>query len=175
MIRSFNGKTPRIHPTAFISETAYVVGDVEIGEYSAIWPGAVLRGDIGTIKIGRHTDIEDNSVLHGRMEIGDYVVVGHSVVLHGRRIGNHILVGSNATVLFEVEVGDYSIIGSNSVVEEGTKIPPRSFVVGVPAKIKSTVTEKQLEQLRVHDAAYSNLGQKFKQEGLTSAPGPTSP
>ncbi|MDD9995610.1 MAG: hypothetical protein OXS35_07695 [Dehalococcoidia bacterium] len=88
MIRSINGKTPRVHPGAFVSEFAYVVGDVEIGEGSSVWPGTVIRGDSGTVVIGKNTCIQDNSVVHGDadVEIGDDVVVGHRVLCHGRVI-----------------------------------------------------------------------------------------
>ena len=90
MIRSLGGKTPKIHPTAFISEAAYIVGDVEIGEGSSIWPGTVIRGDTGKITIGKFTNIQDNSVLHGDDDviIGDNVTIGHRVMCHGRNIGN---------------------------------------------------------------------------------------
>src|SRR5512135_3563500 len=98
MIRGFDGKAPRIAPSAFISEAAYVVGDVEIGEGSGAWPGAVIRGDFATIKIGRNTMVEDSTVVHsgGMIEIGDNVIIGHDVVVHCRRIGSNCLIGNNA-------------------------------------------------------------------------------
>src|SRR4030042_1424608 len=97
MIRAFDGKTPKIADSAFVSEAAYVVGDVEIGENSGVWPGAVIRGDFGSIKIGSNTQVEDNSVIHTgtKMEIGDHVTIGHNVVVHCLKIGNHVLVGNN--------------------------------------------------------------------------------
>jgi len=106
MIRSFNGKTPKIADTAFVSEFAYVVGDVEIGEKSGVWPGAVVRGDFGSIRIGQNSHIEDNAVLHAwkSLIIGDNVTVGHSAVVHCLRIGDNVLVGNNATVLDDTEM-----------------------------------------------------------------------
>ena len=146
MIRSLPGKTPKIAASAFVSEAAYVVGDVEIGENSTIWPGAVIRGDFAKITIGDNVMVEDNCVLHvgDPMVIGNYVNIAHGAVVHASKIGNHVLVGINATVLHEVEIGDYCIIGANSLVSQRMKIPDRSFVAGVPAEIKGKPTEEQM-------------------------------
>lgn len=167
MIRSFNGKTPRIADSAFVSEWAYVVGDVEVGENSSVWPGAVIRGDFGTIKIGKNTHIEDNCVLHAGtpMEIGDNVMIGHSVVVHCAKIGNNVLVGNNATVLDNVEIGDFCIIGANAVVRQGEKVPSRSFMVGVPAKITGEVPAERLTR-REGNSTYADLAQRYKAQGL---------
>ena len=111
MIRSVNGKTPKIHPGAFVSEAAYVIGDVEIGEGSSVWPGSVVRGDAGKIVIGKNTCIQDNSVVHGDadVDIGDDVVVAHRVVCHGRSIGNRVLLGNGCIVNDGVHIGDDSL------------------------------------------------------------------
>jgi len=121
MIRAFNGKMPKIADSAFVSECAYVVGDVEIGENSGVWPGAVIRGDSGSIKIDRDCQIEDNSVVHagGALEIGDNVIIGHSVVVHGQKIGNDVLIGNNATILDFAEIGEHCIVAANSMVATG--------------------------------------------------------
>ena len=182
MIRSFNGKTPKIADSAFVSEWAYVVGDVEIGENSGIWPGAVIRGDFGSIRIGRDYHVEDNSVVHAgtNMEIGDNVVIGHSAVIHGQKIGDSVLVGNNATILDNAEVGDNCIIGANSMVATGQKIPSNSFVVGVPAEIKRVLSSEEIEgmyrrmaerysQMRANgmpELSYSDLAKKYKEQGL---------
>ena len=107
MIRSFDGKSPKIHPSAFISETAYIVGDVEIGEGASVWPGAVIRGDYGQIIIGRNCSIQDNCVLHtdDYLELGDNVLMTHGAVVHGGTIGNNVLIGVNAAVLESAHVG----------------------------------------------------------------------
>jgi carbonic anhydrase/acetyltransferase-like protein (isoleucine patch superfamily) len=171
MIRSFNGKTPQIAPTAFISEAAYIVGDVEIGEHSSIWPGAVIRGDTGKVVIGKYTAVEDNCVVHsgipGRADIfiGDNSNIGHGAVVHGLRIGNNVLIGINAVVLHDAEIGDYCLIGAGCVVSEGMKIPSESFVVGVPAKIKGKVTEDQKFWLK-SGREYAEFGRQYKAEGL---------
>ena len=139
MIRSFNGKVPKVHPTAFVSEAAYVVGDVTIGENSSVWPGAVIRGDYGTIAIGKGSVIQDNCVVHADdyLHIGDNVSVTHGAVLHGHRVGDNVLIGINAVLLEEAEIGSYCLIGAGAVVRGGAKIPDESLVVGVPGQVRA--------------------------------------
>ncbi len=172
MIRSFNGKTPKIAASAFISEAAYVVGDVEIGEHSSVWPGAVIRGDTGRIVIGSYSVVEDNCIIHSGVPpetdivIGDTVNIGHGAVIHCSRIGNNVLVGIKAVVLHRAEIGNFCLIGAACLVSEGMKIPDNSFVVGVPGRIKGAVSEKQLPWLREMTKEYADLGRRFKEEGL---------
>ena len=168
MIRSVNGRTPRIAESAFISETAYVVGDVEIGEHSNVWPGAVIRADFGGIKIGNYVSIEDNCCLHAEapMEIGDDVIVGHGAVLHGRKVGSKVLIGMNATLLDSSEIGDFCIIGAGSVVTEGMKVPSGSFVVGVPAKIRGQLGERLQRWKEGHVEIMPALARQYKEQGL---------
>jgi carbonic anhydrase/acetyltransferase-like protein (isoleucine patch superfamily) len=174
MIRSLNGKTPKIAESAFVSEAAYVVGDVEIGEESNVWPGAVIRADFGKITIGRNTSIEDNCVIHsgtpsapaGDVFIGDRVIIGHGAVLNGRKIGDNVLVGMNATVLHDTEIGSNCVIGAACLVGQGMKIPDNSFVVGVPGKIKGQPTPEQLWWTREGYKQYLELVHQYKKEGL---------
>ncbi len=174
MIKSFRGMTPKIAKTAFVSEAAYVVGDVEIGENSSVWPGAVIRGDFGKIKIGKHTAVEDNCTIHSGapatpimdVVIGDNVHIGHGAVLNGRRIGNNVLIGMNATILHEAEIGDFCIIGAGCLVSQGMQIPDRSFVVGIPAKIKGEISPQQLWWVEKAPQAYAELTKQYKEEGL---------
>jgi carbonic anhydrase/acetyltransferase-like protein (isoleucine patch superfamily) len=140
LIKAFEGKMPRIAKSALVSEAACIIGDVEIGENSSVWPGAVIRGDFGKITIGKNTAVEDNCVIHSGsphsdikdVTIGDEVHIGHGAVLNCHKIGNNVLIGMNATVLHEVEIGSFCIIGASCLVSEGMKIPDHSFVVGVP-------------------------------------------
>lgn len=156
MIRPFNGREPAIAATAYVDETACIIGDVEIGDETSIWPGAVIRGDMGKISIGKQTIIEDNCVIHsgtpgadsGDVVIGDRVIVGHGAVLNCRRVGSYVLVGMNATLLHGAEVGDYCIIGAASLVTDGWKIPDHSLVLGVPGQIKGRPSDKQLWWVR---------------------------
>ena len=174
MIRRLGAKIPRISPSAFVSEAAYIVGDVEIGEESSVWPGAVLRGDFGSIRIGRQTAIEDNCVIHsgspsapvGHVSIGDRVIIGHGAVLNCRRIGDQVLIGMNATVLHDVEIGNNCIIGAGSLVSQGMKIPDDSFVVGVPGKVKGKVTPEQLWWINEGYKQYLELVREYKKENL---------
>ena len=172
MIRSFGGKTPKVAESAFVSEAAYVIGDVEIGENSGIWPGAVVRGDFTSIKIGRNTMIEDNSVVHTGvpMEIGDNVTIGHSVVMHGIKIGSNTLIGNNATILDNAQIGSFCVVGAGCLVSQGMKIPDNSFVVGVPAKIKGQVSpERRKKRPRLRKGgpqSYAELLKLYKEQGL---------
>lgn len=168
MIRSFEGKAPRIALSAFVSEAAYVVGDVEIGEGSGVWPGAVIRGDFATIRIGRKTMVEDNTVVHsgGIMEIGDHVIIGHNVVVHCRRIGNNCLIGNNATLLEDAVVGDWCIVAAGSVVGAGKVIPEGSLVAGVPGRVRGRVSAEQRERLEKGSMVYVDLARRYKGQGL---------
>ena len=168
MIRDFKGKSPKIAASAFVSEAAYVVGDVEIGENSSVWPGAVIRADFGKTIIGHNTSIEDNSVIHGATDvnIGNDNIIGHGAVVHCRRVGNNVLIGNNATILDGAEIGDYCIIGAGCLIPPNTKIPERSVVIGVPGHVKSQLTEEQQNELKLGAATYTELSQSYKQRGL---------
>jgi len=123
MVIEHHGKKPKIHPDAFVAETAVVIGDVTIGKDSSIWYGAVLRGDINSITIGERTSIQDNCVVHVDEDkpvvVGDDVTVGHGVILHGCKIGNKVLVGMGAVILDGAEIGDGAIVAAGAVVKEG--------------------------------------------------------
>jgi len=168
MVRGLQGKNPRIAETAFISEAAYVVGEVEIGDFSTVWPGAVIRGDYARIVIGRYSNIEDNSVLHGGapLTIGNEVIVGHGAVVHCRKAGNNVLIGSHATILDGAEIGDFCIIAAGTLVPPGMIIPPYSLVMGVPAEVKGRISERQEEELKVGGRLYAEFAQRYKLEGL---------
>ncbi len=177
MIRSFDGKTPRIDPTAFIAETAYIIGDVEIGAGSSVWPGAVVRGDFAPIRVGSGTHIEDNTVVHTGMplEIGDNVTVGHGVVIHCRKIGSRCLIGNNATLLDGAEIGDGSIVAAGAVVTPRTVVPPGSFVAGVPGEVRGRAEETSRGRERRPPTAgaggeqrggYADLIRRYKEQGL---------
>lgn len=156
MIRSVNGKTPKVHPGAFVSEFAYVVGDVQIGEGSSVWPGTVVRGDTGSVVVGRNTCIQDNSIVHGDadVQIGDDVVIGHRVLCHGRVIGDRVLLGNGCIVNDGVLVGEDSLIASGAMVVERMDIPPRSVVAGLPARIRRQVQTKDIERIKGYRDIY---------------------
>ena len=168
MIRTFNGKTPKIAESAFISEAAYVVGDVEIGENSSVWPGTVIRGDHAPIVIGQNTQIEDNCMVHTGtpMFIGDNVHIGHNVVVHCQKIGNTVLIGNHATISEYAEVGDFCVVAAGALVTPGMKIPDRTFVVGVPAKVKGEVSEDRIAITKQSVDIYVKMSKAYKEQGL---------
>jgi carbonic anhydrase/acetyltransferase-like protein (isoleucine patch superfamily) len=167
MIRSLKGKTPKIHPDAFVSEAAYVVGDVEIGAGSSVWPGAVIRGE-STIVIGRNTCVQDNSTIHADgkgARIGDNVVMGHNVLCHADIVGNNVTIANGATVSNACEIGDGAVIGAGAVLVDGTKVRPGAIMLGVPAKERGDVSPEQAERFKRTAEHYVELGQLYKAEG----------
>ena len=168
MIRSFGGKSPRIHPTAFVSEAAYVVGDVEIGEGSSIWPGVIIRGNGPKIRIGKFVNIQDNCMIHNDSEAtyGDYVTLGHHVMCHAKSVETHCLIGNGAVVNGDAIIGHHSIVAAGSVVLERVEIPPNSFVVGAPAEVRRQTTERHLQMIQGTAQGYSRNGVLFKAAGL---------
>ena len=167
MIRSLDGIAPRVHPTAFVSEFAYVVGDVEIGEGSSIWPGAVLRASSGPITIGKHTSVQDNCVVQGDagILIGDRVVIGHLALCHAKRVGDRVLIGSGANVKGGVEIGEDSLVASAAVVADDMIVPPLSLVVGVPARIKGPVAERHTETIKSLCDSYIHKTERYRKQG----------
>ena len=172
---SYRGKSPRIHEDAMVSPLAIVIGNVEISEGTAVFPGAVIRGDIAKITIGRYSNIQDNVVLHGGdiyeadnlkghlpVEIGDYVTVAHGSVVHGSRIEDVSMIGIKATVFEGSVVGEGSIVGMNAAVLENTKIPKRSIAVGVPAKVIKTVDEVTYSRIKKHALWYHELAKSHR-------------
>ncbi len=152
VIKPYKGIFPRIHPSVYISDNVYVIGDVEIGEDSSLWFGAVVRGDVNYIRIGKRTNIQDNSVVHVTHEtaptiVGDNVTVGHRVILHGCVLGNNILVGMGAILMDGAEVEDNVIIGAGALVTQNKKIPSGVLVAGVPAKVIRDLREEEIRMI----------------------------
>ncbi len=168
MIQPFRGRSPRVHETAFIAESAQVIGHVEIGEESSVWFGAVIRGDVNAIRIGRYTNIQDNAVFHVfrdrfAIEMGDHVTVGHGVRLHGATIGSHCLIGIGAIVLDGVVMEEESMVAAGSLVTPGTRIPRRSLMMGAPAKVARPLTDDDLEMIRRSAQAYVRLKGEYRE------------
>lgn len=159
MIHSFKDKKPVIDPSAFIVESAQVIGDVVIGEESSVWFNAVIRGDMNYIRIGKRTNIQDGCVLHVARRtypliIGDEVTVGHHVTLHACTVNSRCLIGMGAVVMDGVEIGENSIVGAGALVTSHTKIPPQSLVLGTPAVVKRSLTEEEMRGIRESAANY---------------------
>ena len=152
MIRRFREHEPRIHPSAYIDESAQIIGDVHIGEQSSVWCNAVLRGDMYYIRVGDRSNIQDNCVVHTRTGeyptiLEDEVTVGHSVTLHGCYVEHGALVGIGSIVLDDARIGAQSLIAAGSLISPGTVIPPRSLVMGVPGRVKRPLTDEEVEGL----------------------------
>jgi carbonic anhydrase/acetyltransferase-like protein (isoleucine patch superfamily) len=169
MIRSYKGISPRIAANAFIEQSAQIIGDVDVGEHSSVWFNCVLRGDCYHIRIGKSTNIQDGTVIHvtqGRFAttIGDFVTVGHSAVLHGCTIKDRCLIGIGAIVLDNVTIGEESFIAAGSLVTPGTVIPPRSMVMGAPAKIRRQVTDEEVARINEHWQHYVEYKNQYLAE-----------
>lgn len=169
MIKPFKGVHPMIAETAFIHEMATVIGDVHIGEHSSIWPGAVLRGDLYYIRVGRYTNIQDGTVLHVRtgrspVIVGDYVTVGHNVILHGCTVKDRCLIGMGAIVLDDAVVGEEALVAAGAVVQQGQVVPPRTLVAGIPAKVKRELTDEELRRMEEGCQHYLELKEIYLKE-----------
>jgi carbonic anhydrase/acetyltransferase-like protein (isoleucine patch superfamily) len=168
LIRSFEEFTPDIAASAFVSEAAYVVGNVTIGERSSVWPGAVVRADFGPIRIGENTHVEDNATLHygpEGIDVGDNVTIGHNAVIHCRRIGSSTLIGNSATVLDGAEIGSNCVVAAGAVVRPGTKVPDRSFAAGVPAEVRP-LPEALERNTSSWNEGYAALAARYRAAGL---------
>ena len=162
----FRGTKPKISSDAYVSPSAILIGDVEVGEGSSIWENAVLRGDIGRIRVGRRSSVQDNCTIHtdtrGQCIIGDYVTVGHNAVIHGSTVRDYVIVGMNSTLLEESEVGPNSIVGAGSVILEGEKMPPRVLLAGVPAKVIRNLNDSDLTAIKHAAEAYVGLVKLYR-------------
>jgi carbonic anhydrase/acetyltransferase-like protein (isoleucine patch superfamily) len=146
------GKKPDTAKAAFVAPNATVLGDVKLGPLSSVWYGAVLRGDIHSIRIGEGTNIQDLAVVHLAddygVKIGSYTTVGHSAIIHACQIGDECLIGMGATILDGAVIGDHCIVGANALVTQRFVAPPGSMILGSPAKVVRALTEAELLGLR---------------------------
>jgi carbonic anhydrase/acetyltransferase-like protein (isoleucine patch superfamily) len=171
LIQPYKGITPKIADGCFVAATAVLIGDVELAENVSIWYGASLRGDVNYIRIGENSNVQDCAVVHvtkGQFptHIGRNVTIGHGAVVHGCTIEDHCLIGMNATILDDVEVGEGSIIAANALVPMGMKIPPRSLVAGVPAKVKKELTANDVEFIDSFAENYLEEKEVYLNEGI---------
>jgi len=174
VIRPFKGVAPTIDRTAFISETAVIIGDVQVGAETGIWFNVVVRGDVNSIKIGCRTNIQDLSILHvssGKGEsdigsplfIGDNVTIGHNCTIHGCRLEDGAFIGMNAVVMDKVIVGSGAMVAAGSLVTEGTIIPPGTLWVGSPARFKRSLTEDEKVRTASITASYIELAGVYRE------------
>ena len=166
MIIPFDNKSPLVHPTAFVAENAMVIGDVEIGEDSSVWFGSVIRGDVNYIRIGARTNIQDHTIIHVNTGthptiLEDEITVGHRVTLHGCYVESGCLVGIGSIILDGVRIGNQSLIAAGSLLTPNTQIPPRSLVMGAPAKVKRALTDDELANISRNWQSYVDLKNKY--------------
>ncbi|MBV8601493.1 MAG: gamma carbonic anhydrase family protein [Candidatus Eremiobacteraeota bacterium] len=170
MFIEYHGKRPKVAASAFVAPTAVLIGDVEIGEESSVWFGAVLRGDNGPIRVGARTSIQDNSVLHVSEDcatvVGDDVTIGHSVTMEDCTIEDWALVGSNAVILNHAIVGRKSLIGAGSVVAAGAQIPPLTMAAGSPAKVRKPLEGEAVRWCEHAPPEYVKLSRSYLRQGI---------
>ena len=159
MIRSYQGHTPVIPASCYIDVSAQVIGDVELGEHSSVWMNAVVRGDVHSIRIGAHSNVQDCSVLHGMrykypVIVGDWVTIGHNATVHGCVVEDACLIGMGATIMNNARIGEGSIVAAGAVIAENTVIPPRSLVAGVPGKVKKTLGDEDRKMILMYAQNY---------------------
>ncbi|MGH7277225.1 MAG: gamma carbonic anhydrase family protein, partial [Candidatus Rokuibacteriota bacterium] len=170
MIHAHRSLTPRVRPSAFVEASAHVIGDVELAEDASVWFCSVLRGDVNEIRVGRGTNIQDGTVIHVNRQghptiLEDFVTVGHAARLHGCHVASNCLVGIGAIVLDGVELGEWSLVAAGSLVAPGTKIPPRSLVMGAPARVRRQVDEADVDLIRRSAQNYIALKNDYLKGG----------
>ncbi|WP_139489492.1 gamma carbonic anhydrase [Brevibacillus dissolubilis] len=167
LVLPFDGKEPIIHESVFLARGSVVSGDVEIGEDSQVWYNTVIRGDIAPTRIGRRVSVQDNSTLHqspnSPLIIEDEVIIGHNAVLHSCIVRQGALIGMGSIVLDGAEIGEESMVAAGALVPPGMKIPPRSLVVGSPAKVKRELSEDDFKEFRRIRQSYVDKGKIYRE------------
>ncbi len=163
----FDGKTPVVHPSAWLAPTATLIGDVVIEAEANIWFGAVLRGDVGKIRVGARSNVQDNAIVHMTTAlsdalIGEDVTIGHNAIIHGAEVGHGVLVGMGAILLDNVRVGERSLVAAGSVVPPRMEIPPGVMVRGAPAKVVRELQGPELEAGRKGARDYVELSARYR-------------
>ncbi len=169
-VAPFRGISPRLHASVLVMEGSRVIGDVEIGEGSSVWPGAVIRGDVHHVRIGARSNLQDAVVVHVTTDthatlVGDDVTVGHRAVLHGCTVKDRCLIGIGAIVLDGAVVGPDAMVGAGALVTPGTVIPPGSLALGAPARVRRQLTDEEKVGLRESAAHYVELAARYRAEG----------
>jgi carbonic anhydrase/acetyltransferase-like protein (isoleucine patch superfamily) len=170
VLRRFKGIAPIVDPSAYVDDSAQVIGQVVIGAESSVWMNVVIRGDVNLIHIGTRTNIQDLTLLHGMTGthatvLGDEVTVGHSAIIHGATVEDRVLVGMGAVLLNGVHVERDCVIAAGTLVAEGTRIPARSLVMGRPGTVKRTLTDEEVENIRWYADAYVNYRRDYLADG----------
>lgn len=169
ILRAFDGKKPRLGERVFIAENAALIGDVEVGNDCSIWFGTTVRGDVNLIRIGSRTNVQDNCTIHVTHErwptvIAEEVTIGHGAIVHGCIVHRGALIGMGSRVLDGAVVGESALVGAGALVPEGMKVPPRTLVVGVPARVKRPLTDDELAKLEQSWKNYVAYKEKYLDE-----------
>ncbi|GJL58489.1 MAG: gamma carbonic anhydrase family protein [Nitrospirales bacterium] len=169
MLRTYRGIAPTVAPSAFIEDTAVVIGDVAVGSESSVWFHAVIRGDVHSIRIGHRTNIQDLCLLHVThdthpLTLGDDITVGHHVVLHGCTIQDRVLIGMGAIIMDGVVIEEDCVIGAGALITRNIHIPSRSLVMGSPAKVKRLLTDAEVQWIKESAANYIRYAQQYVSE-----------
>lgn len=169
MIRSYKGVTPKIPASCFVDASAQIIGDVVLGEHASVWMNAVLRGDVGPIRLGAHSNVQDCSVLHGMKDqyavtLGEYVTIGHSVTLHGCTVEDRCLIGMGAIVMNGVRIGAGSIIAAGTLISERTLVEPGSLWMGSPGRLVRRLGDKDQEMILRHATNYLEYKDQYLRE-----------
>jgi len=175
MLRPFRSVSPTVDPSAYIDESAQVIGDVEIGAESSVWMNVVIRGDVNIIRIGSRTNIQDGTVIHvmrntHATRIGNEVTVGHAAVLHGCTIHDRVLIGMGAMLLNGSEIGEDSIVAAGTLVPEGKKFPARSLLMGRPAVLKRALSDADVASVRDYADRYVGYRKDYMPAASSAAP-----
>ena len=170
IVRAYRGIVPRLGQSVYLAPTAAVIGDVEIGDESSIWYGAVLRGDVGQIRIGRRTNVQDLACLHmslgeSNAVIGDHVTIGHQATIHGATIGDGALIGIGAILLDNAVIGSEAMVAAGSIVPAKLEVPPRTLARGQPARIVRDLTEDEWRLGRKLAERYVGVARDHAAEG----------
>ncbi len=165
-MNSYANHEPKIDPSVFVADSAAVIGDVEIGEGSSIWFGAVIRSDGDIIRIGKNVNVQDGVIIHedegDPVTIGDNVTIGHRAIVHGCSVGNNVMIGMGAILLSGCVIGDNCVIGAGALVTGGTIVPEGSLVLGAPAKTIKPLSDALRDDIRLTVQEYVDLAQNYK-------------
>ena len=169
MIHPFKGVTPRYDETNFIASSADVIGDVWLGPYTSVWFNVTIRGDIHRIRIGRETNVQDNSVIHvtaetGPVSVGDRVTIGHGAIVHACTVEDNVLIGMGSIILDNAVIGAGSIVGAGALVTSRTVVPPRSMVLGSPAKVVRSLTDEEVASIGLYADNYLRNSEAFRSD-----------
>jgi carbonic anhydrase/acetyltransferase-like protein (isoleucine patch superfamily) len=169
MIRSYKGITPMVPESCYVDASAQLIGDVVLGEHASIWMNCVLRGDVHSIRVGRNSNIQDNSVLHGMLGkwpvvIGDDVTVGHSVTLHGCVVEDRCLIGMGVIVLNGARIGHDSILAAGTLIPEGTVVEPGSLWMGSPGKFRRALSDEEKASTLTYRSNYLGYKDQYLKE-----------